>query len=230
MAARAKSFDYEVSLDETWDAWSDRGGGVLAGADEASWTPEHLLLAGLARCSLTSLRYHCVRAGGHAHGARHRARDRDAARGGRAVRIRPGHRRAVTSPSSPTPDDGRLAALLAKAERDCFIGASLTVTPAYHWTVNGEARVSATLLDVAAVRARFSALDRRLAFFDGPGGTQCPDEVIDAIARYLREDNANVGAPYETSRRTDASSMLAHERAAAFLGCDPAARSRSGRA
>ena len=63
MAAPAKSFDYEVSLDETWDAWSDRGGGVLAGADEASWTPEHLVLAGLARCSLTSLRYHCVRAG-----------------------------------------------------------------------------------------------------------------------------------------------------------------------
>ena len=63
--------------------------------------------------------------------------------------------------------------------------------------------MSATLLDVDAVRARFGALDRRLAFFDGPGGTQCPDEVIDAIARYLREDNANVGAPYETSRRTD---------------------------
>ena len=49
----------------------------------------------------------------------------------------------------------------------------------------------------------FTALDRGLAFFDGPGGTQCPDEVIDAIARYLREDNANIGAPYETSVRTD---------------------------
>ena len=59
--------------------------------------------------------------------------------------------------------------------------------------------MSTTLLDVRAVRARFSALDRRLAFFDGPGGTQCPDEVIDAITRYLREDNANIGAPYETS-------------------------------
>ena len=63
--------------------------------------------------------------------------------------------------------------------------------------------MSATLLDVNAVRARFSALARSLAFFDGPGGTQCPDEVIDAISRYLREDNANIGAPYETSRRTD---------------------------
>jgi cysteine desulfurase family protein (TIGR01976 family) len=81
--------------------------------------------------------------------------------------------------------------------------------------------VSATRLDVGAVRARFSALDRRLAFFDGPGGTQCPDEVIDAISRYLREDNANIGAPYSTSRRTTALVDLAHERAATFLGCAP---------
>jgi cysteine desulfurase family protein (TIGR01976 family) len=81
--------------------------------------------------------------------------------------------------------------------------------------------VSTTLLDVAAARARFSALDRRLAFFDGPGGTQCPDEVIDAIASYLREDNANIGAPYETSRRTDELVERAHERAASFLGCSP---------
>jgi cysteine desulfurase family protein (TIGR01976 family) len=76
-------------------------------------------------------------------------------------------------------------------------------------------------LDVEAVRASYTALDRRLAFFDGPGGTQCPDEVIEAIARYLREDNANIGAPYETSRRTDALVDAAHERAASFLGCDP---------
>jgi cysteine desulfurase family protein (TIGR01976 family) len=80
--------------------------------------------------------------------------------------------------------------------------------------------VSATLLDVDAARARFSALDRRLAFFDGPGGTQCPDEVIDAIADYLRHDNANIGAPYETSRRTDGLVARAHERASSFLGCD----------
>jgi len=82
-------------------------------------------------------------------------------------------------------------------------------------------RVSATLLDVDAVRARFTALHRRLAFFDGPGGTQCPDEVIDAVADYLRRDNANIGAPYETSRRTDGLVARAHERAASFLGCTP---------
>jgi cysteine desulfurase family protein (TIGR01976 family) len=82
--------------------------------------------------------------------------------------------------------------------------------------------VSTTALDVTAVRSRFSALDRRLAFFDGPGGTQCPDEVIDAIVRYLREDNANIGAPYATSVRTTELVDLAHEKAAAFLGCSPA--------
>jgi cysteine desulfurase family protein (TIGR01976 family) len=81
--------------------------------------------------------------------------------------------------------------------------------------------VSTTLLDVDAVRARYSALDRRLVFFDGPGGTQCPDEVIDAVAAYLRESNANIDAPYETSLRTV--ELVAHARAAAgrWLGCDP---------
>jgi cysteine desulfurase family protein (TIGR01976 family) len=81
--------------------------------------------------------------------------------------------------------------------------------------------MSTTALDVHAVRARFTALDRRLAFFDGPGGTQCPDEVIDAIVQYLRHDNANIGAPYETSTRTDALVARAHERAASFMNCDP---------
>ena len=81
--------------------------------------------------------------------------------------------------------------------------------------------MSATMLDVAAVRARYTALDRRLAFFDGPGGTQCPDEVIDAIADYLREDNANIGAPYETSIRTVELVERAHVAAGRFMQCHP---------
>ena len=79
--------------------------------------------------------------------------------------------------------------------------------------------MSTATLDVTAVRARFSALDRRLAYFDGPGGTQCPDEVIDAIAGYLRESSANSGGPFETSRLTDALTEEARVRAASFLGC-----------
>ncbi len=81
--------------------------------------------------------------------------------------------------------------------------------------------MSTTTFDVAAVRARFSALDRALAFFDGPGGTQCPDEVIDAIATYLREDNANIGAPYETSIRTVELIGNARSAAGRWLGCHP---------
>jgi cysteine desulfurase family protein (TIGR01976 family) len=81
--------------------------------------------------------------------------------------------------------------------------------------------MSAVALDVAAVRARFSALQRPTAFFDGPGGTQVPDSVIEAMASYLREWNANLGAPFERSRRSDALVVAGHEAAARFLGCSP---------
>ena len=71
------------------------------------------------------------------------------------------------------------------------------------------------LTTVESVRARFTALQRPLAFFDGPGGTQVPDSVIDAIAGYLRHSNANTDGPFETSRRTDALLAKARETAAA---------------
>src|SRR3954469_13349053 len=81
--------------------------------------------------------------------------------------------------------------------------------------------MSTVAFDVEAVRARFSALRRPLAFFDGPGGTQTPDEVVAAIARYLHEDNANLGGAFETSRRSDAVVTAARLAAAGFLGCAP---------
>lgn len=81
--------------------------------------------------------------------------------------------------------------------------------------------MSTIALDVLAVRTRFSALDRELAFFDGPGGTQVPDEVIEAIAHYLRESNANVSGPYETSRRTERLVADARLAGASFLGASP---------
>jgi cysteine desulfurase family protein (TIGR01976 family) len=70
---------------------------------------------------------------------------------------------------------------------------------------------------VEAVRARFTALQQPLAFFDGPGGTQVPDSVIDAIADYLRSSNANTDGPFATSRRTDALLAKARATAADFL-------------
>jgi selenocysteine lyase/cysteine desulfurase len=88
--------------------------------------------------------------------------------------------------------------------------------------------VATAEITVEDVRARFSALHRPLAFFDGPGGTQVPDSVIEAIGRYLRESNANVSGPYETSRATEALVTRAHAAAAEFLGAR-ATRSLSGR-
>jgi cysteine desulfurase family protein (TIGR01976 family) len=79
--------------------------------------------------------------------------------------------------------------------------------------------LSTLLIDPAAVRRRFSALGRELTFFDAPGGTQVPDEVIAAISDYLRESNANLGGAFETSRRSDLLVGESRRAAARFLGC-----------
>ncbi|HET8556057.1 MAG TPA: cysteine desulfurase-like protein [Gaiellaceae bacterium] len=81
--------------------------------------------------------------------------------------------------------------------------------------------MATAVLDVEAVRARFPALASGVAFLDGPGGTQCPQSVIDAIAGYLRESNANLGGAFAASRLSDGLVALAHETAARFLGCRP---------
>src|SRR5215831_7157105 len=80
--------------------------------------------------------------------------------------------------------------------------------------------MAATLLDVEAVRARFSSLrDGGFVFLDAPGGSQVPDEVGAAIARTLREASANIHATYETSKRVERVLATAREDGARFLGC-----------
>ena len=81
--------------------------------------------------------------------------------------------------------------------------------------------MSAVALDVPAVRRRFPGLARPTAFLDGPGGSQVPDTVIEAMDAYLRNSNANLGGAFETSRRSDALVVAARETAARFLGCAP---------
>src|SRR5579862_6384434 len=81
--------------------------------------------------------------------------------------------------------------------------------------------MSATLLDVEAVRRRFSSLQGGFAFLDAPGGSQVPDEVGEAIARALREASANLGAPYETGRRVEQILERARADAGRFLNCSP---------
>ncbi len=63
-------------------------------------------------------------------------------------------------------------------------------------------------LDPSALRRQFPALQQQIngqtpIFLDGPGGTQVPQAVIDAITGYLIHDNSNRGGPFRHSRRTD---------------------------
>jgi cysteine desulfurase family protein (TIGR01976 family) len=80
-------------------------------------------------------------------------------------------------------------------------------------------------LDLPWVRAQFPALAQEVAgrpavFLDGPGGTQVPRRVIDAIGNYLIHANANTHGAFVTSARTDETIEAAHSAMADFLGCD----------
>lgn len=78
--------------------------------------------------------------------------------------------------------------------------------------------------DVEALRAEFPALARRgpdgrpVVFLDGPGGTQVPQRVIDAVVRYYTDTNANHEGAFVTSQLSDAMAEEAHAAVADFLG------------
>jgi len=80
-------------------------------------------------------------------------------------------------------------------------------------------------LDIAWVRAQFPALAQEVnghtaVFFDGPGGTQVPQRVIDAMCDYLVRANANTHGAFPTSQRSDEIIAVAHAAIADLLGCD----------
>ena len=132
MAIKARELRYAVDLGPTGE-FLDENGVRLEVPPE--WTPEHLLLAALVRCSLASFRYQAERAGltvdatsGSARGVVTK-RESDERYAFVEVNVE------LTVALDPQP--GNLEELIAKAERDCFVGASLTVKPRYRWTVNG---------------------------------------------------------------------------------------------
>ncbi len=82
-------------------------------------------------------------------------------------------------------------------------------------------------LDLSPVRAQFPALalmdaGRPAVYFDGPGGTQAPQRVVDAMSRYLIHTNANHGGHFRTSRESDAVLHAAHEAMADFFNAESA--------
>jgi uncharacterized OsmC-like protein len=129
-----KRFEYAASLDAE--------GGLLAGGEAPlapgePWTPEHLVLAGLMRCTLESLEFHAKRANVTVRGGA-------AAEGVVSKREEDGRYAFVELEVGldieldPLPEETALVELLDLAERDCFVGASLTQAPRYEWRVNGE--------------------------------------------------------------------------------------------
>jgi cysteine desulfurase family protein (TIGR01976 family) len=81
-------------------------------------------------------------------------------------------------------------------------------------------------LDLASIRPQFPSLSQSVngqpaVFLDGPGGTQVPQRVIDAISNYLSHSNANTHGAYATSRRTDAVIAGARAAMADLFNSDP---------
>ena len=129
----AREFRYAIALDRAGRATAD---GEAPLEPHKAWTPEHLLLAGLTRCTLQSLRYHADRANMDFLAT--------ASASGRVTKRDSDGRYAFVEISveldlelEPAPPGEELAALIASAERDCFVGASLDPPPSYRWRVNG---------------------------------------------------------------------------------------------
>jgi organic hydroperoxide reductase OsmC/OhrA len=133
VALGVKEFRYAIALDRSGRATAE---GEAPLELEPAWTPEHLLLAGLTRCTLQSLRYHADRMGADFVGT--------ASASGRVTRRDTDGRYAFVEIDveldvevEPAPPGDELTALIARAERDCFVGASLDPPPQYRWRVNG---------------------------------------------------------------------------------------------
>jgi organic hydroperoxide reductase OsmC/OhrA len=134
MAVGSKELRYAVDL-ATGGELTDENGVALDVPSE--WSPEHLLLAGLVRCSLKSLRFHAARKGVEVRSA-------SGSSGTLVTRRETDDRYALVETDveldvelEPAPEPDALAELLALAERDCFVGSSLTAKPTYRWIVNG---------------------------------------------------------------------------------------------
>jgi len=82
-----------------------------------------------------------------------------------------------------------------------------------------------TVATIEEIRSQFPALNRQhnglpVAYFDGPGGTQVPRSVVEAVADYLFHHNANTHWNYATSAETDAVIANARATMADFVGGD----------
>jgi organic hydroperoxide reductase OsmC/OhrA len=132
VAIRAKHFEYWINLGED-GSLSAEGEPMPLGEDT---TAEHLLLAGLARCSISSLAYFARQRNLEAKASAHAS--------GTVTRREQDDRYAFTEIEcqmdvqlSEDLDPESLRTLVQSAEWGCFVGASLQPAPTYKWRVNG---------------------------------------------------------------------------------------------
>src|SRR5947209_10416096 len=86
--------------------------------------------------------------------------------------------------------------------------------------------LSTSAASLTRIRSQFPALGRRhngqpVAYLDGPGGTQVPRRVVEAMTDYLVHHNANTHWAYPTSHETDAAIAAARQALADFLNAAP---------
>jgi organic hydroperoxide reductase OsmC/OhrA len=133
MAPRPRVLHFDVTVDRAGDAQSALGGSPLP--REVEWWAEHLLLAGLVRCTLASMDYAAHRAGydsvgaGRAHGVI--AKRTDGLHAFVAIET------TLEVDLAPPPEPDVVQELVAKAEHGCFVSNSLTARPRHRWIVNG---------------------------------------------------------------------------------------------
>jgi len=134
VAFKAKELGFGVDLTPGGELMDENGVSLDVPAE---WSAEHLLLAALARCSVESLRYHARRLGVAVSSTSASTRTL-------VTKRETDHRYALVDTEvelavrlESEPEHEALAELLASAERDCFVGSSLTAEPRYRWTVNG---------------------------------------------------------------------------------------------
>ena len=134
MSTTPRILKFDVAVEPGGTVTSALGGREIA--REEGWSAEHFVLAGLVRCTLTSLAHAAKRAGigAAAHGRAHGRVTRREEDGLYAfVEIESSYEVEL----SPTLTGEPLAELLEWTERGCFVGNSLTARPRYRWRVNG---------------------------------------------------------------------------------------------
>src|SRR5262245_26569612 len=78
----------------------------------------------------------------------------------------------------------------------------------------------AVTFDVDRIRRDFPALEQGVAYFDGPGGTQVPRQVAEAVAATMTSGISNRGTVTDAERRADDVTTGARQAVADLLGCD----------